>query len=129
MNIIVAPDHGRFIVNPSRADPRLYHTVSFSARAMEPVMANEAEERVACFTIGLAMDPNVKFPKTNAAGKLIKDLGIYPLVHEFERLLGFLDMVYTGTLIVPDYDGKLNFRTMNAADKGEASTIAIRFLL
>ena len=92
-------------------------------------MANEAEERVACFTIGLAMDPNVKFPKTNAAGKLIKDLGIYPLVHEFERLLGFLDMFYTGTLIIPNYDSKLNFHMMNAADKGEASTIVICFLL
>ena len=92
-------------------------------------MANEAEEQVVCFMIGLAMDPNVKFPKTNAADKLIKDLGIYPLVHKFERLLGSLDMVYTGTLIVPDYDGKLNFCTMNAADKGEASTIVICFLL
>ena len=92
-------------------------------------MTDQDENRVACFTIGIITEAHTRSAKTSANGLwTFKGVEMFPWVHEFERMLGFLDMLFPGVHSVPEFAGNVTFRTNMTKNEGQSQgTLAISF--
>ena len=115
-------------MNPSRADPKYFHTGTLSNRN-DPLLKDQKENRVACIIFGMVHEAHVKDSKPYAGNRIIKDIMIFPVPHEVDRSIAFLDMLFSGDMKIPEWQQTLSFRTMPAKNQGKFCLVSIYLLL
>lgn len=107
--------HTPKIINPSRADPRLYGTNIFSTKYPDPVLVDRNNQRMANFTFGVISKCQLLTSESwggSTDGLESKSLQLFPLTHEIERMLAFADMRFGDGISITPYLGSLSFRTI-----------------
>ncbi|KAI0070153.1 hypothetical protein K474DRAFT_1744085 [Panus rudis PR-1116 ss-1] len=136
IDLVTGSSYGSNLINSARADP-----VHFKAGLSPPLSgsttaglyvlmtAKEASTRIACTTFGFLSNCNlVDATPMNGkgSGSMIKSCSISPFAHEWDRTLGFLDMIFHAhaPITVGVFNRTLSFTTIPVRLEGSAPSEA-----